>query len=239
MSLSTFLSYFNQKKATRLFNFLLLGDLIFILCHIFVVVVLKSKPSVFLLDAENIGFPEAFQYLKYLLVIAFTVYLVFYKKLPVYLPYIPIFLLLLVDDIFQIHAKASFFIAYRLHLHALLGYTAIMFSQVIYTLLIGSISIFLISLFYKKTSTSNKKIFIDIYILLALFMFFGVGIDIIHKIFENTSKLSSILTLVEEGGEMITLSFISWYFCFISFKTDENTYFLKDCLTKKCSLKFQ
>ncbi|QXP50769.1 hypothetical protein H0I25_03670 [Cellulophaga sp. HaHa_2_95] len=237
MSFSALKHYFNHTISTRFLKVLLLIDVMFVVGHLIVVTLFQSEPSTLLLDAKGLGYPELFQYVKYSLVIAFSTYIVFAKKRYSYLPFIGLFIVLLLDDVFQIHSKASYFFAYRLKLHTLFGLKAVMYGQLVYIILLGSLSIILFRLFYRRTTINTKKTFTDIFILLVLFLFFGVGIDIIHQLFLNTPKIGSLLTILEEGGEMISLSVLVWYFFFLMFKVDEKRNFLKDCILIKCCLK--
>ncbi|WP_282132724.1 hypothetical protein [Cellulophaga baltica] len=217
MSFSALKHYFNHSISTRFLKVLLLIDVMFIVGHLIVVTLFQSEPSSLLLDAEGLGYPELFQYVKYSLVIAFSTYIVFAKKRYSYIPFIGLFIVLLLDDVFQIHSKASYFFAYRLKLHTLFGLKAVMYGQLVYILLLGSLSIILFWLFYRRANRSTKKAFIDIFMLFVLFLFFGVGIDIVHQLFTNTPKIGSLLTILEEGGEMISLSILIWYFSFLVF----------------------
>ncbi|MET7030084.1 hypothetical protein [Sediminicola luteus] len=71
------------------------------------------------------------------------------------------------------------------------------------------------SLFYLKGSAHFRKTFIDIFMLISVFLFFGIGVDILHNQLEEVYLVSDILVLIEEGGEMIALSLLVWYFYFL------------------------
>ncbi|WP_165750053.1 hypothetical protein [Cellulophaga sp. Z1A5H] len=236
MPFSVLKQYFDQAIATKFLKVLLLIDVVFIIGHLVIVTLFNSEPSTLLLDAKGLGYPELFQYLKYSTVIAFSTYIVFAKKRYSYVPFIGLFVVLLLDDVFQIHSKASYFFAYRLKLHAVFGFKAVMYGQLLYVALLGSIGSIFFMLFYRHGSCSTKKTYIDIFVLFVLFLFFGVGIDIVHQLFLNTPKIGALLTVLEEGGEMISLSLLVWYFSFLVFNTDNKKYFLKDYLTSRCRL---
>lgn len=42
-------------------------------------------------------------------------------------------------------------------------------------------------------------------------LFFDLGIDVVHDFAETGSIINGMLGLMEDGGEMITLSLIGWY----------------------------
>jgi hypothetical protein len=222
---------FNQKKTTNLLKYLLLFDLVFVLGHIMVVLFNKHEFKAFLLDTQELGYPEYFQYFKYIMVLAVTSYLVVIKKKFAYLPFIGLFLFLLIDDVFQIHGRASWFFMFRLKL------PAVLFGQLVYLALIGGIGAIVTYMFYRKANLATKNTFKDILLLLALFLFFGIGVDIIHSLLIHIGKIVPFLTLVEEGGEMITLSILVWYFYFLALCKTKNRIFLYELLLTKWHLK--
>ncbi|MFU8771769.1 MAG: hypothetical protein ACNA8H_05030, partial [Anaerolineales bacterium] len=57
---------------------------------------------------------------------------------------------------------------------------------------------------------STKLISRTIFIMVIILTIFGVGMDMIEIIVENPT-LNPILVIVEEGGEMLIMSFITWF----------------------------
>ena len=203
----------NSKWPSIVLGVLLIADILFILGHIFTVLFWGLEPKALLLDAKGFGYPEGFQYLKYLGVMGVIAYLIGRKKRYAYLPLFVLFVFLLADDVLQLHRKASWFFIHVFDLHTLLGIKASSMGLLAYT---GTMVLFFFGLsvwHYITASKSTRKSFLDISVLLGVFLFFGVGLDLLHTFFEEHHRISLLLSLTEEGGEMLSLSILVWYFC--------------------------
>lgn len=203
----------NIKWYNICLGVLLVVDVLFILGHICTVVLWNSEPKSLLLDANGFGYPESFQYIKYLGILGFLSVLLYRQKRYAYLPLFVLFALLLADDVLQLHRKASWFFVHLLNLHTLLGVKALSIGQLVFTATISLLTVAITLKHYLKASASVRKSLLDIFFLLAIFLFFGVGVDLLHTFFEEDTFIAFILTLIEEGGEMLTLSILVWYFC--------------------------
>ena len=230
--------YFDQKKVTLLLKLFLSIDILFILGHVGIVLFWNAKPDTLLLDAKGLGYPELFQYFKYVIIMFFVGHLIFIKKEYVYMPFLVLFLILLIDDAYQIHSKASWFFVHLFNLHAVLGIRGFIFGQLIYAMVMGSFLFGFSSLFYLKASERIRHTFLDIFMLFTVFLFFGLGIDVVHNLLEHVYMVSPILTLIEEGGEMIALSVLAWYFCFLVLTPDKKRRFLYHYFFSNWKLKY-
>ncbi|WP_405247881.1 hypothetical protein [Cellulophaga sp. Asnod2-G02] len=226
MSFSALKHYFNHTISTRFLKVLLLIDVMFILGHTLITVFHKDEFKGFLLDTQELGFPEYFQYIKYLMAIALTTYVIIKKQIE-YWPFLCLFLFLFIDDVFQIHNRASWFFSSNLKLPSLF------FGKLIFLGIIGLLETLFISFFYRTASLETKSTYKDIFLLLILFFFFGIAIDLIHSFLLNTGKIAPFLTLIEEGGEMITLSILVWYFFVITLYKKKKTHFIHELLMNK------
>ena len=56
--------------------------------------------------------------------------------------------------------------------------------------------------------------------MLALLVFFGIFVDMIQTMLEETA-LGSILAAVEDGGEMVVMSIIAWFVFNLNFENKE------------------
>lgn len=70
--------------------------------------------------------------------------------------------------------------------------------------LAGVIFLALLVFFYFRGGEDARRISRDVALMLAAFVFFGVVVDVLHIAIKA-------LTVVEEGGEMVTLSLITAY----------------------------
>lgn len=208
---------FKNKKTNTILWILISLDVLFILGHISLVLSEAKQPNSFLLDAEDWGYPELFQYVKYSTILGLVTYLIIGQKKYAYVPAIPLFVLLFIDDVFQLHYKAAWYFVYHLKITTVAGIKAVAIGQLLYYIGIG-FGMFLFSLlFYKNATYQVKKAFAQIGILLVVFLFFGIGIDFLSVLLENyiPTIIKALLTVVEEGGEMISLSLLVWFFCYL------------------------
>lgn len=203
----------NNKWISIVLLGLLIGDILFILVHSCTVLFWGLEPNALLLDAKGFGYPEGFQYIKYLGIMGVIAYLIVRKKRYAYLSLFLLFGFLFADDVLQLHRWASWFFVRLLDLYALLGRNALIIGQLAYTASMGLLFLSLSVWHFVTVSESTRKSLMDISMLLGVFLFFGVGVDLLHTFFEEHKGISLVLTLTEEGGEMLTLSILVWYFC--------------------------
>lgn len=64
---------------------------------------------------------------------------------------------------------------------------------------------------YHFTSSSVRKIFHDLLLLLALLLSFAIGVDMLHAAFTGSPRMEFILGVIEDGGELIAVSLLAWY----------------------------
>ena len=114
-----------------------------------------------------------------------------------------------------------------------MGVSELVFGQLIYIWVMGIFVVAFSSWFFFRVSERVRKTFVDIFMLVALFLFFGIGVDILHGQLEEDYLLSSIFPLIEEGGEMIALSLLVWYFCFLILESNGDRKFLHKYLIPK------
>ena len=222
---------FNHKNATRLLKVLLSLDILFILGHAVIAVFLDFKYKSFLVVTDG-GYPEIFQYLKYGILMLLTSRLIFQKHKIIYFPWLFLFFLLFIDDAYRLHEKSGRFLEGLLGLTEIYGLRPNDFGELIYASLVGLVFFGTLFLSYYKGSKTNKKTCLDILLLFLVFLFFGIGIDMFHQIVVDFYRVSVVVALIEDGGEMIAISFMVWYFYFINFSTVPQTKYLHEYLFK-------
>lgn len=214
-----FLSLFaNNKVNKRLLKWLLIIDIIFILGHL--TLEYSNNSHKFLMVDSDGSLPEIFQYLKFLTLIILTSMLISRKRKLVYFPWLFLFVLMLFDDALQLHERFGRFFAALFKLNDLYGLRSVDFGELIYASLVGVIFFVSLLFSYFKASELERRNFRDILILFLIFIFFGVGMDMLHQLSGGTSTLSVILAIVEDGGEMLSISIIVWYFFNITYSKD-------------------
>ncbi|MET7030083.1 hypothetical protein [Sediminicola luteus] len=226
---------FNKERSSLLLFIFLTIDIVFIVIHLLIALFWDSNPKEFRVDEDG-GYPEIFQYFKYILIVLITFYLVAKRSIN-YLPWLILFLFLCFDDALQFHEKAGIFFANFFSLQSYLGLRAIDLGELVFAFLMGLI----LFLFSFKSYFQGSKIFknncVDILSLFTFFLFFGIGIDMVHQLFAHLEFVAGAVALIEDGGEMITLSLLVWYFYFIVLETDVERRFLYNYFYSKKEVK--
>ncbi len=222
-------SNFEHKKSTLLLKVFLLVDIMFIIGHIISTLLQDYfEPGVLrsFLVTQDRGYPELFQYLKYLAIVLIVTKRIIASKKYDYLPWLVLFLIMFIDDAFMLHERFGHFFAKILVLQPAWGLRAVDFGELIYATLMGLMFLGPLLWYYYKGSGIVKKTFFDIFILFSILLFFGVAFDMLHQVFEEYNIIYSVFGLIEDGGEMIALSVLVWYFYFIASVSDRERTFL-------------
>jgi len=236
--LSFLKTHFSHPKTNKAFWILIALDILFIVTHavfIFLIFIRLdfnwSISESFLINIDG-TYPEVFQYLKYSLIVLLIIYMKFKKKVVGYLSWLFIFMLLLLDDALRFHELFGTWVAKKLNYVPMFGLRAQDLGELTYVVIFGSIVFFLMFIEYRVGTKDYKKRCFDICLLFALFLFFGIGIDLLHEFVRGNRYVQLSMLLLEDGGEMIALSFITWYFLFITIKPEDYNHYLYDYLFK-------
>ncbi len=231
MNLSFLTSQFKQfslRSANRVLICLLVLDAIFIGIHAFAVIAGYDRLDYPLLyvDSDR-GFGEVFQYVKFAILIVGCLYLIFKKRYG-YIAWCLLFTAMLLDDSSEYHETIGEWIAVQFNFKPLFGLRAVDLGELCYAAGFGLIMLTIFFFFYKKGSQRFKNSCKDLALLMFLFVCFAVGVDMLHSLALENPPLSKVLALLEDGGEMIAISLIVWYFAFIIGKGDhEGTYIFR------------
>jgi len=125
--------------------------------------------------------------------------------------WITLFLFLFLDDAFSLHERIGGQIKEGLGLERALGlrsqdYGELLFMGVARVVIFGGII-----LSYIKGSPKFKKFSADMIVLFIGLVFFGVFFDMVHSLARHVQWLNIILGTIEDGGEMIIVSMMTWY----------------------------
>ncbi len=206
-----------SRRSVQLFTILILIDLVFMLLHVLYRQT-SLLPDIRFSITRDKGFAEVYQYLK-LLGIIFCMGLLFIRNRSlVYLGWLCIFLLVLVDDALQIHEQwgkslGEFFgFQHRFGLRPQdFGESSVFCA---YALLI--LAIVIIS-YRKERNSSHKLASAGLFLLLLLLMFFSVAMDMSHMVVVTLSpdqikvSLDLIFEILEDGGELIVGSLVAGF----------------------------
>jgi hypothetical protein len=224
--------HFSLKRTNRILALLLTLDVLFIIAHIAFIFLIYirvqfdwSISDSFMIERDG-SYPEIYQYVKYLIVIIILIYLILKKQGIGYVAWLILFVLLLLDDSLQFHETFGTWVSNKFNYSPMFGLRIQDLGELTYVALFGSILLFFLVFGYLKGNEKYRKINIDLGVLFALFLFFGVGIDMIDELVPYNRYSYLILVIIEDGREMIMLSFILWYFFFLILKPNDHNEYL-------------
>ncbi|PTL98916.1 MAG: hypothetical protein DA407_17255 [Bacteroidetes bacterium] len=241
MNFNFFRTHFNHRRTNQILIILLSLDVLFIFTHALLIYLIYiriqfdwSLADLFMINNDN-GYPEVFQYFKYFIVILILFYLIIKKQGIGYIAWLLLFILLLLDDSMRLHEGFGTWAVEKFNYSPMFGLRAHDLGELTYVAFFGSILLFFLVFGYLKGDSKHRKINIDLGLLFALFLFFGVAMDMIDQLFEYNRYSHLILVLIEDGGEMITLSLLVWYFFHLLLKPKEHDVYLFENYLKKNS----
>ena len=206
---------FLKKGSQQALKVIILLDLIFILLHILFKFKILSNP-LFSIEMDR-GFSEYFQYLKEITIAIFLLLAFKYQRHLTYLSWSCLFLYLFIDDSFSIHEDLGKYLVNTFNLPSPgLNLRPQDLGEIVVSFVFGSILLSFILYSYSRANTTLKTTSKLLAVMICLVAFFGVFIDLIHV---AAPFGTSIWGLIEDGGEMITISFLvamTYNLCFYS-----------------------
>lgn len=195
---------------TKHFLFSLLAvDVIFILLHFGSQMTNKLTHIMFAVTRDR-NIPEFYQYAKEIIIVGMLIILFFRYKQKVFLFLSFLFGFLFIDDAFQTHEAGGRLFAHVMSSQRFLGLRSNDFGEVIIWSFFAIIFLLCLLSPYCKTILFYQRIVIAYMKWLVLLTFFAGGVDMAHTLFHKISW-NQLLGVVEDGGEMIVMSFITWY----------------------------
>lgn len=200
--MQTVLRHLSQAVNPALLVLLLGADFAFLLLHIFNK--LSHMPNVLFNLATDDGYSEMFQYIKeyWIAIVLFTMY--WRTREGVYGAWALLFTYTLCDDALGFHEQVGRAIVGHWNYAPALGLRAQDFGELTVSVAVGSVFLVLITYFYLRCSNNAKNVSKDLVLLFGLLVFFGVFVDAVNSLVDG-------LTMVEESGEMVTISIITSY----------------------------
>jgi hypothetical protein len=214
----------NKLKTLILTNhflqLLLIADLFFIVMHVFHLTPFMKAALPILREnafsvSTDLGIGEGFQYIQELWIVLALVTVAAQKRNWAYSGWVVLFVFLLLDDMLRIHESLG-----ELSTNILARLITIPDSfsnlrlqdlgELAVAGALGLIFLSTISIPYFRGDLDTKKVFNALFLFLGIFVFFGVGLDFIDRLF-NARIIRESLKLLEDGGEMLVMSFIVWY----------------------------
>ena len=206
-----------SETVRQIYNFakILLGtflliDFIFLGLHYHFQYETGDQFRDFLVDRDN-SYAEWFQYVKFGVVLILLGFLITKYRKREYLFWFFLFFIFLLDDSIGLHERFGWHVSKLLGYKDFYGLRAIDWGELTYVVVMGPLLFLFFVYSYKNGNKDYKKRTIDLTLFVGIFLFFGIVIDMIHSYFSGSPILGRWLTIIEDGGEMITLSFMAWY----------------------------
>jgi hypothetical protein len=194
----------------RTFLWLLLAaDAVFVAVHLVHALSPYFNDLLYSIEQDR-GYAEIYQYVKTFWIVLMLAALAWSTRESVHVAWMLLYTHLLFDDAFFIHEDGGAAIAARFDYVGALGLRPEDLGELTISALIGIVFLGLFLITYRRASRAARDASSDLVLLLGVLVFFGVFIDMLHIIVEPASaKLA--LAIIEDGGEMVTMSLTCWY----------------------------
>jgi hypothetical protein len=205
---------FSCASSTWLLVLFLATDVIFIILECIYGAFAGFHPSDFSIG-QDWGYAETFQYVKEFGIL--VLFSLFFLRHPyvISLGWLVLFLYILMDDSLQIHESLAKSISqyFDLSLESEFRARAIrVFSQHTVSAFFGSLILSLLSIGYYYAPSPLRRMSWHLFGLFILLVLFGVFLDTVHELIGlSVPSMFRIGYVVEEAGEMVTISVIAWY----------------------------
>ena len=159
---------------------------------------------------HDLGYAEFFQYFKTASIVLLLAALWWRARQPVYAAWAALYAYLLGDDALQFHERGGEAVAGFLQFENGLGLRAVDYGELTVSAGLGLLVLMVIFFSYLKSAPAARHASQDLVLLLAGLVGFGVGVDMLHIVADG-GRLGALLGLIEDGGEMVVVSFTLWY----------------------------
>ncbi|MES2831833.1 MAG: hypothetical protein V4695_07575 [Pseudomonadota bacterium] len=229
-SVKKFFSLLHEPGASSLLLMVVIADFLFVALHLLLFkTTLLSNP---LLNIEmDKGYAELFQYLKYLWIILLLSSVCLKEKAVCYVPWVVLFAYFLLDDALGLHESAGYQIGTFLSFTPPFGLRPDDIGEFLVSVSAGLIILPLIVVAYLRSTRAFRKFSHDLILLVMVLVFFGVAVDMVHMALHDHATIAFYLGVLEDGGEMLSLSLILWYAFLVLMRTQKARVYLSDLIS--------
>lgn len=169
------------------------------------------RPHHFSLEADR-GLAEYFQYLKQAAVIVAMLVCWLRTKSPTFFVWSLFFALMLYDDSHSLHERVGAELAAAWALPGLFGLRPQDLGELVFALAVGVGTLGVLAVVSARDRGASLVPSINVVLLLAALAVCGVLVDAVHVVaYFSGSRLSWLLAVVEDGGELLVMSLIAAY----------------------------
>lgn len=198
-----------SSKAKTLLLSLLAVDVVFVSLHF---LHLKGFVigDVFSLERDR-GYSEFFQYAKLLLIAVLLFSLLRKTKAAGYALWSLLFFYLLLDDAFSLHETLGGYVASSFAYVPAFGLRAQDFGELTVSFFVAVVFLVPIALLCRRGFDEFRQASKHLVVLLVALAFFGIFVDMLHVAIDMHWKITFLLGVVEDGGEMLVISLMACY----------------------------
>lgn len=205
----TWVSQCKDPSASTFLFLLLTIDVVLVFLHFLLVTPFFNN---LLFNIENdSGYPEFYQYIKELWIALLLVLVLVKTRMLGLAVWALLFLYLLFDDALQLHERIGGHLVTQFGFTPLWGLRAQDFGELAVSAIAGSTLVVLLALFYFQGQAAFKQITRHLFLFLIAIAFFGIFIDMLHVALDVRWRITFLLGVLEDGGEMLVMSLIAWY----------------------------
>lgn len=219
-----------HEKSASLFLFLLIfSDFIYIGLHSFNSLTPILNSVIWDIESDW-SYSEVFQYFKWMWVIILLLFVAKARWSLSYLAWLLVFSYILLDDSLMLHDNFADFVNSELSYTPPFGLSLYGLAELVFSAIIGGVLLMFVFISYWRGSSSFKKISLDLLLLFAFLVFFGVAVDFIHISFNFEGFGKFLIGVIEDGGEMFVASLIVWYVFLLSVREECEDTFINDVI---------
>lgn len=201
-----------RVEDQTLLTLLLLVDIILIIIHIWLWAQ-GQRSFAFNIEADR-SIPEVFNYLKWTISAIACVYIYKRDRGFLYMIWALLFFYFLLDDANQIHEQLGSILVVALDINPALALRGQDFGELAVSLIVGCVLLGAMAYLYlRDDNQTGSKDFTKLQLpWLGVLIFCGVFVDMFHMQIEffKSPSLTMIVGVIEDGGEMIAASFLTF-----------------------------
>ena len=221
------LAALNERSASVFLLLLLCGDLAFVVMH-FISALTPVFSSPLLNIEKDRGYPEMYQYLKFLWIIALLLSLASANRAIHYVAWAVVFAYFLLDDALKVHEWAGRRFAASFTFIPPFGLRLRDLGELAITATVGVLLLPILGWAYRRGSRMFRKVSQDLTLLILVLVFFGVVVDVAHEAVDWGWKARFIVGVIEDGGEMVSVSLALWFTFLTKVRGDKAVCYLGD-----------
>ena len=198
-----------DMERYKLLVLLILADLVFIYLHVLHVFTPRLPENLYSLSQDR-GYAEFFQYTKQLWAAVLFLVIALKQRRLLYFMFSLLFTYFLFDDSFEFHEQMGALLADTLHLQPFFGLRAVDMGELLVSVLFGGLFFAGIGITYLMSSPPRRRVANQLILMVVIMAAFGILLDMGEIIIQDRG-VSEVVKIMEEGGEMLVMSLITWF----------------------------